>query len=173
MARSRGYFGSEQSWERCRRHMLSSLAGFGRHTITGLLRTQNRHQQDWTADYRFYSQERFDQELVLDLVRQVVESHLEKPQPLVTAMDDSLVRKSGRKVHGLRYLRDPLSPPFNVNFVRGLRVLQISAALPDGTGAARMVPIDFQHAHLPPQTFPPGQRRATGGLPTGARPTQH
>jgi hypothetical protein len=30
-----------------------------------------------------------------------------------------------------------------------LRVLQISAALPDGTGAARLVPIDFQHAVLP------------------------
>jgi hypothetical protein len=129
--------------------MLSSLVGFGRHTIAGLLRTQNHHQQDWTADYRFYSQDRFDGEQVLDWVRKIVESHLEKPQPLVTAMDDSLLRKTGRKVQGVRYVRDPLSPPFNVNFVRGLRVLQISAALPDGTGAARMVPIDFQHAVLP------------------------
>jgi len=149
MERSRDCFGSDESFERSRRHMLSSLVGFGRHTITGLLRTQNRHQQDWTADYRFYSQDRFDDEQVFDLVRKIVESHLEKPQPLVTAMDDSLLRKTGRKVQGVRYLRDPLSPPFNVNFVRGLRVLQISAALPDGTGAARMVPIDFQHAVLP------------------------
>jgi hypothetical protein len=151
MARSRDCFGSEESFERSRRHLLSSLVGFGRHTITGLLRTQNRHQQDWTADYRFYSQDRFDDELVFDLVRQIVESHLDKPQPLVTAMDDSLLRKTGRTVHGVRYVRDPLSPPFNVNFVRGLRVLQISAALPDGTGAARLVPIDFQHAVLPPK----------------------
>lgn len=131
--------------------MLSGLVGFGRHTITGLIRTQNRHQQDWTADYRFYSQERFDDDAIFDLVRKVLESHLDKPQPLVTAMDDSLLRKTGRKVHGVRYVRDPLSPPFNVNFVRGLRVLQISAALPDGAGAARMVPVDFQHAVLPPK----------------------
>lgn len=129
--------------------MLSSLVGFGRHTITGLLRTQNRLQQDWTADYRFYSQDRFDAEPVFDRVRQRVESHLEPSRPLVTAMDDSLLRKTGRHVHGVRYLRDPLSPPFQVNFVRGLRVLQISAALPEGSGAARMVPIDFQHAPLP------------------------
>lgn len=61
------------------------------------------------------------------------------------------MRKTGRKVAGVRYVRDPLSPPFNVNFVRGLRVLQISAALPDGAGAARMVPVDFQHAVLPPK----------------------
>lgn len=149
MERSRDCFGSPESFERSRRHMLSSLVGFGRHTITGLLRTQNRCQQDWTADYRFYSQNRFDAEQVLALARRVVESHLDNSQPLVTAMDDSLLRKTGTKVHGVRYLRDPLSPPFNVNFVRGLRVLQISAALPEGTGAARMVPIDFQHAMVP------------------------
>ena len=151
MARSRDCFGSVESFERSRRHMLSSLVGFGRRTVTGLLRTQNRQQQDWTADYRFYSQDRFDDQEVFDLVRKIVESHLGMPQPLVTAMDDSLLRKTGRKVHGVRYVRDPLSPPFHVNFVRGLRVLQISAALPDGTGAARMVPVDFQHAVLPPK----------------------
>ncbi len=149
MDRTRDCFGSRESFERSRRHMLSSLVGFGRHTITGLIRTQNRHKQDWTADYRFYSQGRFDPEPVFDLVRNSVVSHLEKSAPLVTAMDDSLLRKTGRKVHGVRYLRDPLSPPFNVNFVRGLRVLQISAALPDVSGAARMVPIDFKHAVLP------------------------
>jgi hypothetical protein len=151
LAQSRQLFGARESFERSRRHMLSSLVGFGRHTITGLLRTQNRHQQDWTADYRFYAQNRFDDEAIFDLVRKILEGHLDKPQPLVTAMDDSLLRKTGRKVHGVRYVRDPLSPPFNVNFVRGLRVLQISAALPDGNGAARMVPVDFQHAVLPPK----------------------
>jgi hypothetical protein len=151
MAQGHDLFGSRESFERSRRHMLSSLVGFGRHTITGLLRTQNRQQQDWTADYRFYAQERFDDGGLFDLVRKILETHLDKPQSLVTAMDDSLLRKTGRKVYGVRYLRDPLGPPFQVNFVRGLRVLQISAALPDGTGAARMVPVDFQHAVLPPR----------------------
>jgi hypothetical protein len=151
MAQGQEFFGSRETFERSRRHMLSSLVSFGRHTITGLLRTQNRHQHDWTADYRFYSQDRFEDEAILDLVRKIVETHLEKPQPLVVAMDDSLLRKTGRKVHGVRYLRDPLSPPFNLNFVRGLRVLQLSAALPDGAGAARLIPIDFQHAALPPK----------------------
>jgi hypothetical protein len=71
-------------------------------------------------------------------------------QPLVVAMDDSLLRKTGRKIHGSRYQRDPLSPPFHVNFVRGLRVLQISAAVRQGAdGAARLIPVDFQHAALP------------------------
>lgn len=130
---------------------MSHLVSFGRHTISGLLRAQNRHQQDWSADYRFYSRDRFDEGAVFGQVRAAVEQSLARRQPLVVSMDDSLMRKTGRTIHGVRYQRDPMSPPFHVNLVRGLRVLQISAALPQGGGMARMVPIDFQHAVLPPK----------------------
>lgn len=122
---------------------------FGRHTITGLLRNQDRTQQDWSADYRFYSEDRLDEDQLFNQVRHEIEQQA-PDAPLVVAMDDSLLRKTGRKIHGSRYQRDPLSPPFHVNFVRGLRVLQLSAAVRQGTqGAARMIPIDFQHAALP------------------------
>lgn len=123
--------------------------GFGRHTISSMLRAQNRHHLDWSADYRFYSQDRFEEEAIFDQVRGQIQKSLPQDQPLVVAMDDSLLRKTGRKIHGVRFLRDPLSPPFQVNLVRGLRVLQLSAALPQGKGRARMIPIDFQHAILP------------------------
>jgi hypothetical protein len=134
---------------RTRRHFYSQLACFGRHTITGLLRAQNRLQEDWSADYRLYSRGRFAEDKVFANIRQEIEKAAPKGAPLVVAMDDSLLRKTGCRISGVRYQRDPLSPPFHVNFVRGLRVLQISAALPQGNGAARMVPIDFQHAALP------------------------
>jgi len=127
------------------------LVGFGRHTISALLRAQNRHQRDWSADYRLYSEDRFDEQAVFGQIRSAVEQTLGRHQPLVVSMDDSLLRKTGRQIHGVRYQRDPMSPPFHVNLVRGLRVLQISAALPQGGGLARMVPIDFQHAVLPPK----------------------
>ena len=114
-----------------------------------MLRAQNRHHLDWSADYRFYSQDRFNEDAVFNLIRCQIEKALPKNHSLVVAMDDSLLRKTGRKIHGVRFLRDPLGPPFQVNFVRGLRVLQVSAALPQGGGRARMIPIDFQHAVLP------------------------
>jgi hypothetical protein len=124
--------------------------GFGRHTITGLLRNQNRTQQDWSADYRFYAEDRLDVGAIFRQVRTEVEQCGGPERPLVVAMDDSLLRKTGRRIFGSGYRRDPLSPPFQVNFVRGLRVLQISAAVRQGSaGAARMIPIDFQHAALP------------------------
>jgi hypothetical protein len=124
--------------------------GFGRHTITGLLRNQNRTQQDWSADYRFYAEDRLDVGSIFGHLRAEVEQCGGADSPLVVAMDDSILRKTGRRIFGSGYRRDPLSPPFQVNFVRGLRVLQISAAVRQGqAGAARMIPIDFQHAALP------------------------
>lgn len=125
---------------------------FGRHTITGLLRLQDRTQQDWTADYRLYAEEHFDEDKIFGALRAQVQDSLSEDAALVTALDDSLLRKSGRKISGVRLLRDPMSPPFHVNFIRGLRVLQISAALPQGNqGAVRLIPIDFRQAPLPPK----------------------
>ena len=142
-------FASPESFCRARRHLFSQLVCFGRHTITGLLRNQDRTQQDWTADYRFYSEDRLDEDKLFSHIRCDIEKLASDESPLVVAMDDSLLRKTGRKISGSRFQRDPLSPPFHVNLVRGLRVLQISAAVPQGTeGAARMIPIDFQHAAL-------------------------
>lgn len=143
-------FVSPEAFARGRRHCLSQLVGFGRHTITGLLRNQNRTQQDWTADYRFYARTRVDPDKLFGRIRAEVERCVDATQALVVAMDDSLLRKTGRHIFGSGYRRDPLSPPFQTNLVRGLRILQLSAALPQGAeGAARMVPIDWQHAALP------------------------
>ena len=85
-------FSCSQNFQRARRHCLAHLVGFGRHTISSLLRAQNRHQQDWSADYRLYSQDRFDEQAVFGQVRGAVELTLAADQPLVVAMDDSLLR---------------------------------------------------------------------------------
>jgi hypothetical protein len=119
------------------------------------LRNQNRTQQDWTADYRLYTESRLEVEKIFGHVRTEIEQCGEPDSPLVVAMDDSLLRKTGRRIFGCGYRRDPLSPPFHVNFVRGLRILQVSAAVRQGSeGAARMIPIDFQHAALPAKPHP-------------------
>lgn len=143
---------------------LSSLVCFGRHTVTGLLTTCGRQFQDWTADYRLFSQDRFDPEQLFGAVRRGLLAELHEDDPLVVAMDDSLLRKTGTKAHGVAYRRDPLGPPFHVNFVRGQRVLQVSAAFPPASddGPARMIPIDFRHCPTPkkPKKDASGQDRA-------------
>lgn len=122
----------------------------GRHTVTALLTTQNRQQQDWTADYRLYSRHRAQPQALFTTVRQKIEGRLPPQAPLVVGVDDSLLPKCGRRVHGTAWRRDPQGPAFQVQFTWAQRVLQFSAALPLApTGAARLVPIDFVQAPTP------------------------
>lgn len=129
------------------RHILSQLVCMGRHTMTNLLRTSGRQFVDWTADYRMYCRERIDAERIFSHIRKEV-IELNGKKPLVTALDDSLLRKTGKKIPGVKYARDPMGPPFQVNFVRGQRVIQMSAAVTQDR-QARMIPVMFRDASTP------------------------
>jgi hypothetical protein len=120
----------------------------GTHTITNILTTGGRQYQDWTADYRLYSQERIDSEVLFGLVRKEVQALNGGRGVLITAMDDSLLPKTGKKIPGVKYARDPMGPPFRVNFVRGQRVIQMSAAVTE-EGVSRMIPVMFDDASTP------------------------
>jgi hypothetical protein len=156
----RGAFAKSEQFERSAAHLLSQLICLGRHTITALLCCLDLQDLDWTSHYRHYAQGRAHPEAFFALSRQQVQKHLKQGQPLVIAVDDSLLRRSGRKVHGGRYQRDPLSPPFHTNLVRGVRVVQLSAAWPYGEGEARMIPVDFCTAPLPAKPHPKADDQA-------------
>lgn len=116
-----------------------------------MLTTAGRQFVDWSADYRVFAHERFRKDELFRVPRRAVLEGLDQREPFVALMDDTLVRKRGRKVAGTSWRRDPLGPPFCSNFIWGQRFLQISAALPEGTGAARAraIPIDFTHCPNP------------------------
>ena len=135
--------------ERVRRHVLSQLLCLGRHTVTGVLGVSGRLFRDWSADYRMYSSQRVDPRKLFAPVRRALAERLGPGEPLVAALDDTRLRKSGRKTHGVRYTRDPLGPPFHVNFIKAQRFVQVSMASQAGQGMARMIPIDFAHAPAP------------------------
>jgi hypothetical protein len=138
--------------ERIRQHVLSQLLCLGRHTLTGVLGATGRLFCDWTADYRMYSApQRLDPQRLFAPVRQALTERLKPDEPLVTALDDTRLRKSGRKTFGVKYTRDPLGPPFHVNFIKAQRMLQLSMACPAGNGMARMIPVDFIHAPVGPK----------------------
>jgi len=115
--------------------------------MTNLLTTGGRQFVDWTADYRMYSKERIDCESIFSHIRKEVYIHNNRKR-LITALDDSLLRKTGKKIPGVKFARDPMGPPFQVNFIRGQRVIQMSAAISEG-GQASMVPVIFSDASTP------------------------
>ena len=134
---------------RVRSHVLSQLLCLGRHTVTGVLGTSGRLFCDWSADYRMYSSQRVEPEKLFAPVRQALTDRLSSVDPLVAALDDTRLRKQGRKTHGVKYTRDPLGPPFHVNLIKAQRFIQISMVSPADNGMARMIPIDFVHAPAP------------------------
>jgi len=139
-------FAQHRTWQRAGRLVLSQLLCLGRHTVTNLLGTCGRQHCDWSADYRLYSQDSWNPRGLFQPVIHGVLGLCPDPSVFVVAMDDTPVRKTGRKVPGAGWGRDPLSPAFHCNLIWLQRFLQVSAILyttaPPGPG--RAVPIWFQ-----------------------------
>jgi len=122
--------------------MVAHLLGAQRHTVTGLLSALGRQQEDWSQAYRLYRQHLDAEALFLPILDGVLE-WIAPNAPLVVAIDDSYLKKTGRQVAGAGWYRDPLGPPFHVNLLYAQRFIQISAAVPDPTNPkrSRMIPI--------------------------------
>jgi len=172
-------FAQRRTAERARRLGLSQLACLGRHTLTGLLGTCGRQFEDWSGDYRVFSQSPWALDDLFAPVTRGLLDLLPDTAPLVLPLDDTILRKSGTKTPGVAYRRDPLSPPFHVNFVRGQRFIQAAGALPaqEGPGPARAIPLRFDHVPSvvkPKRSAPPEawqayeQARRTQNLSTHA-----
>lgn len=122
--------------------------------MTGLLTTCGLEFQDWSAPYRLFSHERLPLAGIFSVIRRHVLAELPPQAPLSVAIDDSLLRKTGTRIPGVGWRRDPLGPKFQTNFVRAQRFLQFSAAVPLSGSAYRMVPISFCHAPTPVKPSP-------------------
>lgn len=114
-----------------------------------MITTSGKQYRDWSADYRLYSKGRVDPDMCFQAIREIVEGRLAPGAPLVVAIDDTIARKSGARIDGVSYRRDPLGPKFQVNLVLAQRFIQLSAAMPGEDGSARLVPVDFKHAPSP------------------------
>ncbi len=66
--------------------------------------------------------------------------------PMVIALDDTKLSKTGRKIETAFWQRDPLSPPFHVNLMYGLRFMRASLIFPhyrEADHSARAFPVRF------------------------------
>ena len=143
-----------------REHLLAHLICPGRHTISGLITTFGKQFRDWSAEYALYAKDRVNEEVIFHQVRKEVEALTPASRPLCLALDDTILRKTGKTIPGAAWRKDPPGPPFNLNLVWAQRRIQLSAAVADENNEVRMVPISFQDASTPRkprQTAPPEQ----------------
>lgn len=138
-------FAQERTRRRAVELALGWLCSLGRRTISRSICAIGRQNQDWSADYKLYSRSTWE---IQNLFDPVFEEHRDRyPQnPVVIALDDTKLHKTGKKIKTASWQRDPLSPPFHTNFILGLRFLQASLIFPHylyDDHLTRAVPVRF------------------------------
>jgi hypothetical protein len=141
-------FPQRRTVRRAVRQALGSLVCVGRRCLSRIIWTQGRQQRSWSSEYFLHSRCRWEPQTLFAGVWRRALPYC--PGRLVgVAVDDPRLRKTGRAIPQVRYHRDPLSPPFQVNLLRGLRFLQASLLLPlhrQGNASCRALPVRFEEA---------------------------
>lgn len=125
------------------------LSCTGRATITGMLIAVGKQFKDWTAAYQLFLGSRMNVDKLFEVATAVCLEQLGHSQLLVAHMDDTILRKVGKTVHGTGWRRDPLGPAFHTNFVWAQRFIQLSLSLHDPTditSQSRAIAVDFHHS---------------------------
>lgn len=153
----RSAFPNEQIWKRARELVFGELACMGKHTITGMLAAGGQQYMDWTSSYRIFSRNRIDLKKIFYLICEKTVQELEPASYIVASMDDTILGKTGKKIPGTSWRRDPLGPKFSTNFIWGQRYLQVSMSMPESgyCSPARGIPIVFRHC---PTVQKPGKK---------------
>jgi hypothetical protein len=141
-----GAFVQQRSCVRAKELFWGTLCALGRRTISRAICAVGRQHQDWSADYKMFSRSQWDPDQLFTPVLNEYRTRYPADQPVCVAFDDTKLSKSGRKVKTAFWQRDPLSPPFHVNFMYGLRFMHASLIFPhyrDGNFSARGYPVRF------------------------------
>ena len=141
-------FPQHRTLRRAVRQALGALVCVGRRCLSRIIWTQGCQQRSWSSEYFLHSRCRWDPQTLFAGVWRRALPYC--PGRLVgVAVDDTRLRKTGRAIPQARYHRDPLSPPFHVNLMRGLRFLQASLLLPlhrRAHASCRALPVRFEEA---------------------------
>jgi len=142
----RSAFPQSRTWRRAVRQALGSLVCLGRRCLSRIIWTNGGQHSSWGAEYLLHSRCLWDP-------RRLFAPILQRALPFCSgryigvAIDDTRLRKTGRCIQQAFFQRDPLSPPFHVNLILGLRFLQASLLVPLYRRAAvgsRAFPIHFE-----------------------------
>ena len=143
-------FPQERTFRRAVRQALGSLVCLGRRCLSRIIWTNGGQQRSWSAEYFLHSRSPWEPQNVFASVFRRALAYC--PGPLVgVAVDDTRLRKTGRPIPQVFYQRDPLSPPFHLNLMRGLRFLQASLLLP----LHRLAPVGCRALPLRFEEVPP------------------
>ena len=108
---------------------IASLLCLGRKTIASMAIFLKRSSTVPVADYKFFSERIWQPD---DLFRPILAEAVKyiSDDYITVGVDDTRLKKTGKKIPCASWGRDPLSPPFQTNLTWGLRELHFSIILP-------------------------------------------
>lgn len=149
----RAVFPQKRTFGRAMRLALAHVLVPGCRTISRIIAACGLDQRDWSADYRVFSRSPWKQEDLFQVPIAAGLEHFATRDHIAVAGDFTHLTKTGRHIPNVRCMRDPMSPPFHVNLIYGLRFVQYTLLLPlYGNSAGdrknapppRSVPVSFR-----------------------------
>lgn len=155
----RSVFRQDRTFSRLTGFLVSLLCAAGRHTLTAALPAGFDH----AAFYRLFSRARWEVEPAFGAVWEGALPLLGKARFLAVALDDTLMRKTGRMGGLARRLWDGTSPRFLPVLVRGLRWLHAALLVRVEGHSALALTVGFELAQplrRPKRNAPPEEHAA-------------
>jgi len=159
-------FQQERPYRRAMSLVFGELFSFARHTVTQGLLALGITDGDWSAFYRLFSRERFDEEQLSNCLIQETLQHVKPEEPYVVGIDSTALHRTSLKMPGTTWLRDSRFSAFRPGIHRAQRFLHGAWLTPRQAGYSRAIPLRFLPA-FPPKAIPsqaPSQREWEAGL---------
>jgi len=123
--------------------VMAELFAFARHTVTQLLMTMGLVDADWSAWYRLFSRERYDEEALAGCLLKETLAHAPEGDPYVIGVDATQVPRSSQKMPGTSWLKAPRTAPFKAGIHRAQRFVNGSWLTSIQEGFSRAIPLRF------------------------------
>lgn len=134
-------YGQKRVFNRILALVMAELFAFGRHTVTQLLLVLGLTDEDWSAWYRLFSEERFEEEATSAVMLGEMLSEMPEDEPFVMGVDAFPVPRSSQKMPGTGWMRGLKTAKFKPGIERGQRFEEGSWLPPMVNGYSRAIPI--------------------------------
>ncbi len=125
----RPLFTKKQAFLKAKAHAVAALCLFGRATITNFAIFLGKAKTKPSSDYKLYSKCKWKTQDVFNPILKKCLDYI--PDDFIAVgVDDTRLKKTGKKIPFTSWHRDPMSPAFCVNLIWGLRFLQFSILMP-------------------------------------------
>ncbi len=128
-------FPQHRTWARVTQVLVGLLACPGRSTLTNSIQYRGKGQEPWSADYQAFSRSDWKVSTLFQSVLSEGLKALPPHQPVVVALDDTSLPKTGTKISQARYCHNPLAPKFiDKPIMWAIRMLHAALIIPTYVG---------------------------------------